>query len=195
LRYYHWLVFRAPNIFNPYHNARHAYTVLISVHDGLDYNQYILPPDKRVLRGILISAILHDYGHSGKTGNDAREIQTAIKVLRSLILDSDRDLWPGIEELIGYSEFPYANFNVPLAAQILRDADRSQVFSETWLQQVVFGLAAESGRDPLDLLKQQIDFLNHLQFETDWAQQKFGPQITAKLAEVQAHLQIMAEYC
>jgi hypothetical protein len=70
--------------------------------------------------------------------------------------------------------------------KIIRDADLAQALSPVWIQQVVIGLARESGVSPLAMLKAQSSFLTSLRFNTPWAQQLFPQElIDAKIAEAE----------
>ena len=84
-----------------------------------------------------------------------------------------------------------------MGAEILRDADISQIFSDVWLQQIVFGLSkemsisSESTISPQQFLKKQITYLKDLRFYSDWGKKTFYLQVRDKLQETRALLSIL----
>jgi hypothetical protein len=95
---------------------------------------------------------------------------------------------PEIEALIEATHFPYRvdRQELDLLGKIIRDADLAQALSPVCIQQVIIGLARESGVTPLVMLKAQSSFLTSLRFNTLWAQQLFPPElIDAKIAEAE----------
>ncbi len=193
LRYYFKLVFNAPNVNNPYHNFRHLLHVTWEAHNALlfyknhsDYKIF-----KKAARALLIAALFHDYGHKGVMGGDHENIVTAINAVRKFILDEDKNLLSGIEKLIAATEYPLIDCDLSMPVQIIRDADMSQAFSDTWMQQMVFGLAREYKISATDFLKQQLIFIPNIKFYTEWAKEKFDPQKEEKVSEVKALLEIV----
>src|SRR3989344_637442 len=182
--YFRAVFFGAKNLTNPYHNFRHLCHVLWLCHDACLF--YANELTKREMRELLIAALFHDFDHTGKTGPDSANIEKALKGLRRCVQDKDLESLIRIGEIICATEYPYtvASENLDLSCQIIRDADLSQALSVAWIQQVVFGLASEWGRQPMDVLKTQDAFHGSLRLRTEWASTKF-PQsvINEKLAE------------
>jgi len=191
LNHYYKLVFTAPNVNNPYHNFRHMMHVFCRVYEGACYNGYYKEIGPQRFRALLIASLFHDYGHSEKMGNDVKEIATALNFLDEQLLPIDRSLWPEIKELISATEFPYNN-EVAIGAKIMRDADMSQLLSDVWMQQIIFGLAQEMGISPADNLVREIDFLRSIEFCSDWGQKTFKPQIPARVAELTGLLNLLS---
>ena len=193
LKGYFKVVFNnARNLFNPYHNFRHLFDVLWKCHDACRFYNEKLPPSVR--RNLLIAAMFHDFDHSGRVGSDDLEIQRALRGLKKHILPEDSAAFEAIAAMIQATEFPYkvSSEGLPLALQILRDADLSQVFSTAWIQQVVFGLSAEMGVTPMEILKMQGGFLGHLKFSTEWATVRFGENaIQSKMKEAEAMISFL----
>jgi hypothetical protein len=189
--YYRAVFFNAQNLRNPYHNLRHMMHVFWLCYDAVLYYGGL---PKRGVRDLLIAALFHDFGHSGRRGNDDLNITLAIRGLKDHIQAEDIDRLPTICNLIKTTQFPHTtpSSQLDLYGSILRDADMAQVFSPAWIQQVIFGLATEWGQSPLEVLKMQTSFLRNLPALTDWARAAF-PQamIDAKIAEVAAHLAIL----
>jgi hypothetical protein len=196
LVYYFQVLFRkARNLYMPYHNARHVMHVTWMCHEALLFHKNAgVPLHKRDGRSLLIAAISHDFDHTGRGGNDDVNIELAVRGLRASIAECDRPFLSEIEQLIRWTRFPY---NVPekdlnILGLILRDADVSQAFSVAWIQQVVFGLAEEWGKAPIEILGMQKGFLQNLKFHTNWAKTQFGQElIEKKIAEAEELLAIL----
>lgn len=185
--YFRAVFFNAPNVNHPYHNFRHMCHVLYLCYDACVFYADVLT--SREMRNLLIAALFHDFDHTGVTGDDSVNIERAVEGLRAHISDDDLIHFNEIAYLIRCTEFPYKlpSDKISLSGQIIRDADLSQNFSVAWIQQVVFGLAREWGKDPIDVLKMQEGFMNNvLQYHTEWGMQKFpATDIAAKIAEAQ----------
>lgn len=188
LRYYFKIVFNAPNIHSPYHNFRHMVHVMWQVYDAIKY--YSLGPEEA--RALLIAALFHDYGHEGISGDDSKNINKAIVSIRNFILKEDLPLLLQIEDLISATEYPHNEQEVSKSAKILRDADMSQAFDNAWIQQVTFGLAKESGTEPVVFFEKQINFLMYdLKFSTEWGQRKFSKKRDEKITEIRSLLELI----
>jgi len=195
--YFRVLFFRANNLFNPYHNFRHMTHVLWLCYNACQYYSHQLPP--RQMRTLLIAALFHDFDHTGRPHRgeedpDGINIAIAISALRRYLASDDHARMPEIEALIEATHFPYKvdSDKLDLLGKIIRDADLAQALTPVWIQQVVIGLARESGVSPLTMLKAQSSFLTSLPFNTQWAQQLF-PQalIDAKIAEAEKLRQLL----
>jgi hypothetical protein len=193
LCHYFRVVFtEAKNLFNPYHNPRHSLHIFFLFYQACIFYQDLMT--RREMREGLIAALMHDFNHTGRIGNDHRNIVRAWQGLHRHILDDDRRSLPKIQELIGDTEYPHVipSADLDLGAQILRDADLAQGLSDAWIQQVIFGLAAEQRKTPIEVLASQVDFLTNLRFHTDWAREMFPRSaIDAKIEEVQDLLSIL----
>jgi hypothetical protein len=167
----------ARNLNNPYHNFRHLFHVLYMVHQACWFHRSDLLP--REIRNMHIAAIFHDFDHSGRTGHDDLEIARAVRALNRYIHEDDALAYPHIAKLIEATQFPYRtpSQHLSLDAQILRDADMSQVFHTAWLQQILFGLGAEMNMTPVQMLAAQPAFLETLSFSTPWAHATFPPSL------------------
>lgn len=195
LQAYFRAVFKnAKNLNTPYHNFRHMCHVLWLCHDACVFYGNQIP--KREARRLMIAALFHDFNHTGRPGPDNINIELAITGFRTHLQPGDltpEDIYP-IEWLIRCTEYPYRSpsENLELPAQIIRDADLSQALAPAWIQQVIFGLAQERGKEPSDVLKMQIPFHNKLNFATEWAKQLFpSAAIQAKIDETMDLLGIL----
>lgn len=163
----------ASNLNNPYHNFRHMFHVLWLCHQACEfYTDELTSRDKR---NLLIAAVFHDFDHLGKADPDQRNIDRAIHGLRRHIAPEDVAHLATIEALIQATHYPYTvqSERLDLPARIIRDADLGQTLTAAWIQQVIFGLAAEWGKTPLELLEMQAPFLSKLKFSTDWGRSIF----------------------
>lgn len=193
----------AQNLWFPYHNFRHMLHVTWLVYQGCEYYVDRLTP--REMRDVLIAALFHDFDHSGMMGNDDLNIERTVRALDKHLLEEDSPFFSRISKLLRSTEYPPGRINIEwngdadmnvqnpfLCSDILRDADVSQAFSTAWVQQVVFGLAAEWRQSPLEVLKMQQGFLSGLKLRTEWARQLFPQEVVeAKIAEAQALLKIV----
>lgn len=190
LRYYYKFVFLAPSVNNPYHNFRHMIHVMCSVYEAVKFNCYYEIGADR-FRALLIAALMHDYGHSGKMGHDHQEILNTLALLEKIILEEDKYLLPEIQELIKSTEFPYSEAYISIGAGILRDADASQAFSDAWLQQIVFGLAQELEISAEACLRQEITYLQSLRFYSEWGQIVLAIKVKSKIMEIEELLDLI----
>lgn len=178
LVHYFKVVFNvAQNTFGPYHNFRHMLHVTVLCHMACEYYRDQLSP--RMMRNLLIAALFHDFDHSTMMGNDDLNIARAVRALDKHLLPEDRHCREDIVSLIAATEYPYKvdAKDLPLSGLIIRDADMSQGLSVAWIQQIVFGLAEEWRKTPIEVLKGQEAFLSSLRFHTEWGQAMFPQHI------------------
>lgn len=192
LAYYYYIVdARAKNLWHPYHNFRHMFHVMFACYLACQFYRDVL--SRREIRNLLIAALFHDFDHSGMMGHDDLNIERALRGLKAHILPKDLPFFDAIAALMRGTEFPY---RVPveqldLCGKILRDADMSQAFSVAWIQQVIYGLAAEWKMRPIDVLKQQEPFLRKVSFLTEWGRRQFSAcEIEAKIREAQRLIEL-----
>lgn len=191
--YFRAVFFNAQNLRNPYHNFRHMCHVLF-----LCYQACLFYKDKfseREMRTLLVAALFHDFNHTGGTGPDSVNIARAIAGLERHLEMEDGGEYANIVALMKATEFPYKvpTESLGLRAQIIRDADMAQSLGVAWIQQTVFGLASEWGKEPFNMLKDEVGFHKNLKFHTEWAKKKFPPaMVSAKLAEVTELIEILS---
>lgn len=192
VRYFQIIFTKAKNLNLPYHNFRHMMHVVWLCYNACEYYADRLNP--REMRTLLIAAMFHDFDHRGSTGDDNLNIMLAIRGIEKHILPEDADSLREIITIIQATEYPYKtpSATLSLSAQIIRDADLSQALNAVWLQQVIFGLAAEWKKKPIDVLKAQGAFHQSMKFVTDWGQ-KMWPQkaIDEKIDEASKLLEIL----
>jgi len=192
VEYFQAVFNHAQNLRHPYHNFRHMLHVTWLCHQACEF--YNSELTKRQKRDLLIAALFHDFDHSGMMGEDDLNIARALRALDRHIIGEDRLYRSEIAAIIRATEYPYKvpSTELPLSAQIIRDADLSQAFGVAWIQQVVFGLASEWGKDPLDVLRMQGRFHGGLQLQTEWARQLFPREaIDEKVQEAREILDLI----
>ncbi|MEN9341826.1 MAG: hypothetical protein RIQ54_82 [Candidatus Parcubacteria bacterium] len=182
---------RGKNIYHPYHNLRHLLHVAWLCYGACRYYCKELSP--RECRNLIIAALFHDFNHSGGTAaTDDENIKMAVEALKRYILEEDRPYIHEIVEIIASTRFPYTvpSRQLPLVCQIVRDADAGQAFSTAWIQETI-GLGKEKGRDVIESLVMQHDFLSKVSFETQWAKELFGENIAKKMDETSFLLTVL----
>lgn len=195
LTYYARVVFHhAQNLEHPYHNFRHMFHVLWLCHEACRFHHAELTP--RAMRNLLIAALFHDFNHSGMFGDDDLNIERAVRCLKKHIAAVDVPYFEEIVLLIRGTQYPYVidSKELDLCGKILRDADVSQAFTVAWIQQVIFGLAREWNKTPVEILKMQEPFFRSLSFQTVWAREQFPMvDIEAKIRETREMLELLEE--
>lgn len=194
--YFQILWNHAQNLNNPYHNFRHICHVLWLCHEACLYYTKYYPSELtlRQKRNLLIAALFHDFDHTGKSGPDWMNIAIAMRAIDRFLLPEDRPYRMDISRLVSFTEYPYAvgPEDLDLSALILRDADMGQAFSVAWIQQVIFGLAAEWGKTPLEVVKMQGPFHEKVRFHTKWGQKMFpASDVRTKINEATELLELL----
>lgn len=191
-KYFKVTFLKATNLNNPYHNFRHMMHVTWLSYLACRYYSNVL--SKREMRNLMIAAMFHDFNHRGTVGPDILNIKLAVQAFKDNILLEDKPYINDILAVIEATEYPYKTLssNLDLSLKIIRDADLSQSLCSTWLQQVVFGFAAEWGKTPLEVLKAQVNFHKNLKFNTSWAEDTWTVEdINKKIDETQNLIDIL----
>ena len=189
LAHYYRLVMKSPNAYAPYHNVRHMLHVFWEAYDaGVQTGL-----DKQEMRILLIAALMHDYNHSGKKGDDQLNIERAIRGLDTHALEEDRPFLLEIRNTIRATKFPYDDEQFTQNQLLLRDADQSQTFSLVWIDSTLYGLGEELEMSHEQMLKMQRPFLESLKFATPWGQNKFEGLIEPRLKLVDEMISMLEE--
>ena len=180
------------NLEDPYHNFRHMYYVAWSCHEALRFYGDRL--SLRDGRDLMIAALTHDIDHPGMLGSDDLNIERSLRWLGAHIAKEDLPHLPRITTIVRATQYPPVepSEDLDLLAHIIRDADMSQGLSPVWIQQIIFGLAREWRKKPIDILRIQETFLGSLTFTTEWAKERF-PQsaIGEKRTEAKELLELL----
>jgi hypothetical protein len=194
LAHYFTVVMNAPNIHHGYHGLRHMLYVTWVCYQACKFYQRLGLMSKREARNLLIAALFHDYGHCGKAGDDAVNIEMALDGLREHVQDFDRDHLVTISTIIAATQFPHADLGgtPSLGEQIIRDADLSQAFGTAWIGDIVAGFGSELGKTPVEMLEQQLKFLEGVKFHSNFGKVFFGQDaLNAKYHETEELLALL----
>jgi len=192
IEYFQTVFYHAQNLKYPYHNFRHIFHVVWLCYQACIFYIGTLTP--REMRNLLIAALFHDFDHSGMIGNDDLNIERAVRGFKRYIMKEDQGHVEEIISLIRATEYPYkvSSESLTLLSQIIRDADMSQALSEAWIQQVIFGLASEWNKKPIEVLEMESIFHKNLKFHTEWALSMFSQEdIDKKIAEANELLELL----
>lgn len=158
----------------PYHNNYHALCVFNECMDIAE-DMNISKKDKLELG---IASIFHDFDHNGSK-KDSDNIEYAIKGLQKFFIKEYKSLSKNldktnIENIIKSTEYPHPkNKTFNILEKIIQDADLISSFSESWMLTSVVGLGKEFNKTFSEQLKSQIDFLNNIELNTNYAKHKF----------------------
>lgn len=192
LRHYVKVIFEAPNVRNGYHGFRHMTHVTWVIYEACLFYKDCL--SKRRIRNALIAGLFHDYDHTGKKGPDRVNIDRAIAGLRKHILPEDLPYIDEIIAILEVTEYPHVGDSATfsLEQRIMRDADMTQAFDKVWIGEIVFGYGGELGISPVQMLQNQLTFLDGLHFLTSFGEEMYGDAaIAAKREETQQLLAIL----
>lgn len=173
---YYWKIFFNENKSNdlPYHNLFHTQCVLI--------NSYLicnsLNISKEDTRKNLISAIFHDFNHSGGKLTDDLNVKEAISSFLKYSKETN-DTNKDIINIIKATQYPYiiSESDLIISQKIIRDADLLQMVEPNSLNQVIRGLLIHELKVPYEKLKEtQLNFIKGVKFYTDYAKDKFENQ-------------------
>ena len=165
----------------PYHNWFHTCCMICNCIEGAQFYNLSF----RECHLIGVSALFHDFNHSGGRTSDAENITRAIEGFRSFnnhhaTLDGYQ-----IEHTIQVTQYPFVHEPKTLEQMIIRDADLMQILEPEWFEHVIIGLQNEFRHGgkiySLDeMLKGQVIFLDeHIpnNLFTGWARRKFDPEL------------------
>lgn len=192
VHYFQAIFKHAPNLRHPYHNFRHMLHVTWLCYQACEFYKGNMCPLE--MRKLLVAAMFHDFDHLGTFGNDHANILRSVDGLDRYIQLLDTPYRKDIHVLIEATEYPHtsATESLSLSGKIIRDADLCQVFSPAWIQHVVFGLASEWGRSPVEVLRMQHPFLSNIKLETEWARIMYpATTIQEKIDEAVALLELL----
>lgn len=174
--YFELLLTKNSAITNPYHNIFHTITVFVnSYHMAKSENC-----SEEQIRTILIAALFHDFNHSGGKKSDQDNIKEAISFFEKHSKESD-SVNDNVIEIIKSTEYPYTinEKDLNLEQKIVRDADLTQMYTDNFLQQVIYGLLVqEQGLELNKAIETQIKFMNYVHPLT-----KYGNQLYTKFMD------------
>jgi len=190
---YNYVMETNPSSDLPYHNNFHLDQVCKFALLGADYYQ-LSDNDKKLLA---ISALFHDYNHTGSGKNDDINIENAInafiefnnqdiKKFKSFLTEDESNK---VIDLIKATRYPYMTDPKTLLQQILRDSDFLQgMFCEDYINKIVMAIAKENGIPPKVMLQNQSGLLNSIKFCTKWANDMHQEGLPTILSKVESAL-------
>jgi hypothetical protein len=176
LRAYEYVVVANPSNELPYHNLHHTNCLVINCAEGAA--ELELPNDS--WRALLLSAVFHDFGHSGGVHKDDHNIRMAVAgVTAYCATDASFDDCLGeVTRIIESTEFPPVAAPVTPSEKIIRDADMMQIYMPGWCEQILVGLRREleiaTGK-PMSLaemIRVQVRFMESVAWHTSWARKR-----------------------
>jgi hypothetical protein len=176
LRAYDYVVVENPSNELPYHNLHHTNCLVINCAAGAVAMN--LPEEER--RVLLLSAVFHDFAHSGGRRKDHHNIGMAVAALRSYCA-TDASVEDAVGDAVGIiesTEFPPVAEPVTLSEKIIRDADMMQIYMPGWREQILVGLRKEievATSKPMSLaemVRVQVSFMESVRWHTSWAKER-----------------------
>jgi len=151
-----------------YHNSQHCITVALYAYEMAVAHRLSLTSHQL----LFLSALYHDWDHTASSGDDAANIERALKHASCLNKKTDSTLSQNkirrIIRLIKSTHFPHPNPK-NIEEKILQDADLLQ-YNEPDANKFIEGLAVETGHK---ISKETTKvFLANQHFNTEWAIQK-----------------------
>lgn len=156
------------SLYLPYHNLNHNLTVMTYCYDNLCYEGLQETTESIHL---LITALFHDYNHSGGKLTDAENIEKASEGLRNFIeynkFDIDLNL---CNSYLKVTQFPYITEPIGMYEKIIRDSDLCGIFDAGFIQLGILGLKQEMGIiDMKKMFEMELGFISNIKFHTDYA--------------------------
>jgi len=176
---------------NPYHSFEHAANVFLHCVEGIEYHDV---PEKEATN-LLLSALFHDFNHSGGEFKDDTNISNAKMGVEEWAKDEndnriDVDM---INSFIEITEFPYKveSNSLNLPQQILRDSDMGSIFTDNWFQTIMLGLSEETGVGYEAFIEQQKNFMENMKPNTAWFQKTKMPLLQEKIDDLNMYAQFI----
>ena len=160
----------------PYHNWYHTLCMVLHCYEAA--TQYNLPMSS--VRAVCVSALWHDYAHSGGSQHDSVNITRAIRAFNryhqsmhaAATRFCDNDLCH-VDNIIAVTQYPYIREPFCIEQRIIRDADLLQITLPTWYEMCIVGLGKEQsvkyGREisEHEMIVGQIAFLKEIKTYTN----------------------------
>lgn len=199
---YYWQTFFNGCAKNLFHNLLHHEQGLLCLYEGLQYEQYAQRHGMKHARSVLVAMSRHDNNHPGQKGDDFQIVSgTARLVLDNLEpedapfrSDIETYLFATVSKHLKTIPAPDAPEYLRDGIALIRDADLIQTFRPEWKQQVLFGLAAEVGITPYQMLLGQADFLRRIEFQSRWGREKYGPARAERLSDLEQAIGQLEKY-
>src|SRR5574343_653196 len=165
--------------FLPYHNLAHCMNVSGWAYD---ITRHLYPQEYKLQCLMALSGLFHDFDHSGGIEkDDTVNIQNAIKGFdkfltesQILLSDADADLVRGVIKYTRFPLLPIQQSDTELSGVvsfetlvgIIRDADLLQLTCDSFVPQVMCGLAKELNIELSQFIKNQRSFIEGIKWNT-----------------------------
>lgn len=173
---FEFIIKYSTSLYLPYHNLNHNLIVLQYCYANLQYETLLNTNDADCL---LLSAIFHDYNHSGGKLKDNENIANAYIGLAQFVNANNFDIDLALcEKYLNVTQFPYITEPEDIYEKIIRDSDLCQMFESGYLQSVVFGLKQEMNITEMDkMLAMQLKFVSNINFNTKYCTNLYDKRI------------------
>ena len=170
--FYKWVLSRSTSLTLPYHNLRHTFCMMQLIGTIWKQSQtdesYGFRLSDEDLYVLLVSALFHDFSHSGGVHTDKMNVANAIAGLERCLDEctehSSKHDWlkTSCALLIRATEYPYVipDEELDLRQRIIRECDILVAFYDDVFLQNVIGLTAEMRMT--DIPKYVMDWLNFI---------------------------------
>lgn len=172
----------------PYHGLRHTIQVTKNVFKIC--SEIFKDKNTQVIKLMLISALFHDFNHSGGRLSDSLNIEIAIENVKKYCLESGRNIndLPFIEKVIQATQYPYITTNVDIYGNIIRDADLAQSASDDFIY-FVLGMQQEFGvKSFKDICKNTIEFNNTNKFILKESEELFSKDRNSNIKLLESYV-------
>lgn len=153
--FWKWILENSTSLMLPYHNLRHTMEMIdliLSIYEkSRKDTEYGFEVSDKDLYVLLVSAMFHDFSHSGGVHPDSVNIDTAIggmeRCLRNY-LNNDRETEAIIHEcaeIIKATQYPYVidDKDLSIRQRIIRECDVLVAFYDDMTIQTIVGLMTE----------------------------------------------------
>lgn len=167
---------------NSYHNIFHTIVVFV--------NSYKIAVKEKVpiseIRTILLAALFHDFDHSGGEKSDSENVEIAISAYKKYSTESE-EINNKVIAIIQATEYPYTikEEDLSLEQKIIRDADLTQMYTDNFIQQVIFGLLIGELKMNLEkALETQLKFMDSVQPHTKYGNDLYNKYLQKRIEDV-----------
>lgn len=171
---YNWYIRNCKSINLPYHNLSHTLGMMNHIAKIYKTSQYMykdygfqLSDEDYYL--LLVSALFHDYNHSGGKFDDETNVQIAIAGLDDCLSElfnrdeMTRYVFDRCSEIIKATQYPYVipDSELSLNQRIIRECDILVCFYDDYITHNIFGLWEEmhTGLDIKEFTSAQFSFI------------------------------------
>ena len=188
--FYKWVLNRSTSLTLPYHNLRHTFCMMQLIGTIWNHSQtddsYGFKLSDEDLYVLLVSALFHDFSHSGGVHSDKENVANAIAGLERCLDEcteySSKLNWlkSSCASVIRATEYPYVipDEDLDLRQRIIRECDILVAFFDDVFLQNIIGLSAEMRMT--DVPKYVMDWLKFIMDSSKKFQLKYSLDVIDK---------------